>query len=142
MTSVHEVSGHQITLLRNGEEYFPRLIASIALAQHSIYLETYIFADDDTGLAIKEALQQAALKSVTIHLLLDGFGSNNFPPVWLDDLRASGVKVLWFRPEVIRFRWHRQRLRLAIWNGSEVCARTKPAPRWKRWGPSLIACGR
>ena len=34
MSSVHEVSGHRLTLLHNGVEYFPRLLAAIHAARH------------------------------------------------------------------------------------------------------------
>lgn len=111
MNSMHEVSGHQLTLLRNGEEYFPRLLAAIHAAQHSIYFETYIFASDGVGALLKEALKSAAAREVDVHVLLDGFGSANFPVAWLEDMRMPGVKVLWFRPELARYRMFRQRLR-------------------------------
>ncbi len=111
MSSTHEVAGHNLTLLRNGEEYFPRLLAAIHSAQHSIYLETYIFASDEIGKEIKEALTSAAAREVDVHVLLDGFGAANFPAAWLEEMRMLGVKVLWFRPELTRYRMFRQRLR-------------------------------
>jgi phosphatidylserine/phosphatidylglycerophosphate/cardiolipin synthase-like enzyme len=37
---------NQITLLQNGEAYFPALEAALDRAMHEIYLETYIFEDD------------------------------------------------------------------------------------------------
>ena len=42
-------AGNSVTLLRNGAEYFPVLLEAIALAEREVWLETYIFADDDTG---------------------------------------------------------------------------------------------
>lgn len=111
MSSTHEVTGHRLTLLRNGAEYFPRLLAAIHAAQHSIYLETYIFASDEVGGLLKEALKSAAAREVSVHVLLDGFGSANFPAAWLEELRMLGVKVLWFRPELTRYRMFRQRMR-------------------------------
>ena len=75
MSNTHEVSGHQLTLLRNGAEYFPRLLAAIHAARYSIYFEAYIFAGDDIGKLLKEALESAAAREVDVHVLLDGFGS-------------------------------------------------------------------
>ena len=46
MTNVHQVAENQLMLLQNGAAYFPRLCEDIDAAQHSIYLETYIFAVD------------------------------------------------------------------------------------------------
>jgi cardiolipin synthase len=48
---------------------------------------------------------------VIVRLLLDGFGSAELPQVWLDELRAVGVEVLWFRKEVGRFSLQRYHLR-------------------------------
>lgn len=111
MSNTHEVAGHQLTLLRNGAEYFPRLLAAIHAAQYSIYLEAYIFASDEVGEALKEALKSAAARKVSVHVLLDGFGSASFPVAWLEEMRMLGVKVLWFRQELTRYRMFRQRLR-------------------------------
>ena len=111
MSSEHEVSGHQLTLLRSGEEYFPRLLAAIHSARQSIYLEAYIFATDKIGRLIKEALESAAVREVAVHVVLDGFGASNFPIAWLEEMNMLGVKVLWFRPEVARLSFRRQRLR-------------------------------
>lgn len=111
VSTVHDVSGHQLTLLRNGEEYFPHVLAAIHEAQHSIYLETYIFAADKIGLLLKEALSSAAARKVDVHVLLDGFGAADMPSLWLDEMRLAGVKVLWFRPRLTRFGIYKQGLR-------------------------------
>ena len=111
MSSAHQVDGHTLTLLRNGEEYFPRLIAAIDGATRSVYLETYIYAADATGRKISDALQRAAKRGVAVHLLLDGFGSADLPQAWVDELRAAGVRVLWFRPKISWLTLRRQRLR-------------------------------
>lgn len=111
MKSAHQVAGHALTLLRNGEEYFPRLAAAMNGAQHSIYLETYIYAADATGRLISTALQNAAARGVDTRLLLDGFGSSDLPQSWIDEMRKAGVKVLWFRKEVGRFSFQRYHLR-------------------------------
>lgn len=111
MNSSYQVAGHTLTLLRNGEEYFPRLLAAIGAAQNSIYLETYIYAADGTGRQFSTALQSAAKRGVITRLLLDGFGSADLPESWVEELRAAGVEVLWFRKEVGRFSLQRYHLR-------------------------------
>lgn len=111
MSSTHQVAGHTLTLLRNGEEYFPRLLAAIDGAQQSIYLETYIYAADATGRLFSNALQRAAKRGVTTRLLVDGFGSADLPEAWVDEMRLAGMEVLWFRKEVGRFSLQRYHLR-------------------------------
>lgn len=122
MNSPHLVAGHTLTLLRNGEEYFPRLISAINSARQSIYLETYIYAADATGRLFSTALQDAAKRGVVTRMLLDGFGSADLPESWIEELRSAGVEVLWFRKEVGRFslkRYHLRRLhrKLALIDG-------------------------
>jgi len=105
------VAGNRLTLLQNGTAYFPRLCADIDTAQHSIYLETYIYAADDSGRMVSEALRRAAARGVTVRLMLDGFGSAELPQHWVDELRDAGVEVQWFRRAVSPFTLQRSRLR-------------------------------
>lgn len=111
MSPSHQIAGHTLTLLRNGEEYFPRLLDSIANAKNSIYMETYIYAADKTGRLFSNALQAAAKRGVITRLLLDGYGSAELPEAWVDEMRAAGVEVLWFRKEVGHFSLQRYHLR-------------------------------
>jgi cardiolipin synthase len=111
MSAAREIDGHRLTLLQNGTEYFPQLLEAIHAARRSIYLEAYIFASDETARQLKEALECAAARAVSVHVLLDGFGSADLPQVWQDEMRNMGVKVLWFRPELARLSLRRHRLR-------------------------------
>jgi len=111
VSSVHIVEGHTLTLLCNGEEYFPRLVSAIDSATNSIYLDTYIYATDATGRMIADALQRAARRGVRTHLLLDGYGSAHVSSAWIEEFRASGVEVLKYRPEISWLTFRRQRLR-------------------------------
>ena len=111
MSESHQVAGNRLTLLQNGTEFFPQLCADIDAAQHSIYLETYIFAADKTGRMIADAMQRAAARGVAVRMLLDGFGSAELPQHWVDDLRMAGVEVQWFRREISPFTLRRSRKR-------------------------------
>ncbi len=107
----HAIAGNQLMLLQNGVEFFPELCADIDSACKAIYLETYIFAADRTGQLVANALRAAAQRGVKVHLLLDGFGSAQLPDAWLDEMRSSGVQVLWFRRDISPFTLKRNRLR-------------------------------
>ena len=105
------IPNNQITLLQNGEAYFPAIEAAFDRAVHEIYLESYIFENDNTGRRIAEALRRAALRGVKTHVLIDGFGSHSLPKTMVDDLKAAGVRVLKFRPRISPWTLRRQRLR-------------------------------
>ena len=105
------IPNNQITLLQNGEDYFPAIEAALDRAVHEIYLESYIFKNDHTGQRIAEALRRAALRGVKTHLLIDGFGSHGLPKTMVDYLAAAGVMVLKFRPKTSPWTLRRRRLR-------------------------------
>ena len=111
MNRPHRVSGNDLTLLQNGVSFFPQLCADIDGARHSVYLETYIFAADETGRTVAEALLHAAERGVAVRLLLDGFGSAELPGAFVDNLRKYGVEVQWFRREISPFTLSRSRMR-------------------------------
>ena len=103
--------GNQVTLLQNGEAYFPAIEAAFDRARYDIYLETYIYENDATGQRIADALKRAVLRGVTVYVLIDGYGSKDLPRSMLDRLRADGVKALVFRPKISPWTFRRERLR-------------------------------
>lgn len=105
------IPGNQITLLHNGEDYFPAIEGAIDRAIREIYLETYIYENDTTGRRIADALKRAAQRGVNVYMLIDGYGSKDLPQNMLDYLRAGGVKVLVFRPKISPWSFKRKRLR-------------------------------
>ncbi|QDX81974.1 cardiolipin synthase B [Denitratisoma sp. DHT3] len=107
----HFVPGNRIRLLECGMEYFPALIAAIEAARYEVHLETYIFADDETGRRVAAALSRAARRGVAVRVLVDGFGAREFPAGLGRDLRQAGARVLVYRQEVARLRLRRHRLR-------------------------------
>jgi cardiolipin synthase len=111
MNHSHRVGDNELTLLRNGVAFFPQLCADIDAAQHSVYLETYIFAADETGHLVAQALQRAAVRGLVVRVLLDGFGSAELPGALVDELRKVGVEVQWFRREISPFTFSRSRMR-------------------------------
>jgi len=103
--------GNTLQLLTNGRAYFPALRHAIDAAQSEIYLETYIFADDDTGKSIAAALARAAARGVRVHVLVDGFGSKGMFEQTRQLLSAAKVDVLIFGPKTSPLTLRRNRLR-------------------------------
>jgi cardiolipin synthase len=90
------LSGNQLHLLVTGAAYCPALIAAIDASRDELFLETYIFADDQTGSLIAQALARAAIRGVRVQLLIDGFGARDFAPRFRTLLQDAGVRVLVF----------------------------------------------
>jgi cardiolipin synthase len=99
--------GNQLSLLHRGEQFFPALIGACESALVEIYLETYIFALDPTGLRVKAALVNAARRGVAVQLIVDWLGTGDET---IEQLRAelepAGVRVLvfnpWFKRGIVR----------------------------------------
>jgi cardiolipin synthase len=105
------VSGNRLTLLCNGEQYFPQLVQAVDAAAREVFLETYIFADDETGSLVADALARAAARGIAVYLLLDGFGGRDFAPRFRAMLRDAGAHLLVFRPNISPWTLRRSRLR-------------------------------
>lgn len=105
------VDGNKVILLRNGSEYFPALRLAIDTAKYEIHLQTYIYEVDVVGRAIADALKQAAVRGVSVCLLLDGFGCKDIPRDFVLELQEAGVEVLFYRPKVSPWTLKRRRLR-------------------------------
>ena len=94
------IPGNQATLLENGEGYFPAVFDAIRNARHEVLLETFILFEDKVGLELQAALLQAARQGAQVDVLVDGFGSADLSPAFLDPLLAAGVHVRSFDPSV------------------------------------------
>ena len=102
---------NRLTLLNSGNEYFPALLAAIEAATAEIYLESYIFADDEIGHEVAGALCRAARRGVQVNVTVDGWGARNFSTDFLPLLTEAGVRAMFYRPEIGRFHFKRHRLR-------------------------------
>jgi cardiolipin synthase len=96
--STHWVSGNHVTLLVNGEAFFPRVFECIAAAEREILLETFILFEDKVGLALQAALRAAARRGVQIDITIDGYGSPDLSPGFISALTQAGVRVHVFDP--------------------------------------------
>lgn len=105
------IPGNRITLLKNGAEFFPALLAAIDAAKRDIRIETYIFLDDEMGRRIADALQRAALRGVEVHVLIDAMGSRGSGSHFFSALRASRAQTIFFRPDRGWLRYSRALLR-------------------------------
>jgi cardiolipin synthase len=104
--------GNRITLLSNGDQYFPALVHAIDAARGTVWFETYIFADDATGRLVAGALIRAAQRGVQVRALVDGWGAKFYLTVALErEMRDSGVDLQKYRPEVAPWQFRSHRLR-------------------------------
>lgn len=86
--------GNACDFIEHEREFVRRLIADIDGAISSVHLLFYIYADDDTGRAVAEALLRARARGVECRLLADAVGSPAmFKHGLAAKLRHAGVEV-------------------------------------------------
>ncbi|KWT96898.1 MULTISPECIES: cardiolipin synthase ClsB [unclassified Variovorax] len=91
-------SGNRVEVLENGEQFFPRVFEAIRNATREVIVETFILFEDKVGLALREALREAALRGVKVDLMIDGFGSPDLSDAFIQGLTAAGARVRVFDP--------------------------------------------
>jgi len=108
--------GNTICLLKDGDQFFPRLLQRIDQAREEIFFETFILANDKTGTAFKEALIRAVKRGVWVSVTVDSYGTYFLPDDYITELSRAGVifqiydpQPQWFfsRPKIFR-RLHRK----------------------------------
>jgi cardiolipin synthase len=70
-----EAQGQMLTFYPGGRDRLAALLDLIAAANTSIRMCFYIFTEDSSGVAVRDALTDAVRRGVTVDLMLDGFGA-------------------------------------------------------------------
>ena len=83
--------GNAISVLENGDEAYPAMIAAIERADRSIALSTYIFNNDPAGRRFVDALADACKRGVRVRVLIDGVGSWYSRPSLIPLLEERGI---------------------------------------------------
>lgn len=90
--------GNQLELLVNGDAFFPAVFSAIDDAQHKIYLETFIWFEDDVGRKLHSAILAAAQRGIRVEVLLDGYGSPDLSEPFVTQLTQAGVIFRYYDP--------------------------------------------
>ena len=98
LTGVPATRGNDVTVLRNGVEIFPAMLAAIGDARHTIDLTTYVYWSGDIARHLAETLAERARAGVRVRVLLDAVGSFAMPGELVRELRRAGARVEFFRP--------------------------------------------
>jgi len=90
--------GDEVELLVNGDEIFPAFLETIAGAERTLNLTTYVYWRGDIAHRIAEALAAKARAGVEVNVLLDAVGTVKMQGDVLRTLRDGGATVARFRP--------------------------------------------
>ncbi len=108
--------GGAISILNNGDEFFPDLLDTIKRAKHSINFSVYVWKDGTVSDQILAAMLERQQHGVQVRLLLDGFGALPASDKDFDALVEAGGLVRKFRtPKFGKLtRFHRRNHRRSI----------------------------
>jgi len=90
--------GNRVSLLINGEDYYPRVFKAVRAARREILIETFIIFEDKVGRAFKNVLVAAARRGVHIELTVDGYGTAELSPRYIGELTEAGINIHVFDP--------------------------------------------
>jgi cardiolipin synthase len=134
LTEVPAATARSVTLFNDGDRTFDAMVEAIGAARDHIHLEYYIFAPDQVGRRIRDALVERARAGVAVRLLVDASGSSRLGADFLAPLLEAGGQVARFNPafggrasaRFFNFRSHRKILvcdgELGFVGGVNVCA--------------------
>ncbi|HMN44947.1 MAG TPA: cardiolipin synthase [Povalibacter sp.] len=92
------VAGNRVNLLIDGPQTLQAIRKAIEGAQHSIHVETYIFASDPVGSEFADLLIARRRAGLEVRVIYDAVGSVTTPGEFFDRMREAGVEVREFRP--------------------------------------------
>lgn len=113
-------AGNRVTVLQNGDGFFPLLFEDIEAARETIHLETYVWWEGEICDRLAAALAKRAREGVEVRLTLDAVGSKNGKKELFEQMEQAGVKISFYHPfhladiGLINNRTHRK---LAIFDG-------------------------
>jgi cardiolipin synthase len=92
-TGAVTVGGQRLTLFVEPPAAFESMLADIRQARRRVWLEVYIFADDEVGHAFAEALKERARAGLDVRVLYDAFGSMSAYSSFFLKMQAAGIRV-------------------------------------------------
>ncbi len=110
-------AGNAVTLLVDGDAVHRAWRELVAAADDHLHLMFYIWRNDNTGRALRDALVDKARQGIEVRVLYDAIGSLRLPRDFFGPVRAAGGKVAAFLPvrlasatPTLNFRNHRKLL--------------------------------
>ncbi len=101
-TGTHIDPGNKVEILLNGDGTYPRLWKDLASAERTITVQMYYSQPGKVADTMAKYLSDAVQRKVRVLLLMDAFGSQPLKGKWVQNLRKTGVEVVWLRP----LRWY------------------------------------
>ena len=96
--TVVTVDGNRLETLETGKARLAAILDLIDQARDSLRVIFYIFASDEAGTQVRDALVRAARRGVVVRLLLDGYGSSDTDAKFFQPIADAGGAFCMFLP--------------------------------------------
>jgi len=109
-------SGNRFTVLTNGDQMFPAMLAAVRAAKRRISFETYIYKTGQMAEEFTREFEEAARRGVRVSLVIDAVGGNGMDDAHVKRLEQAGCRVAmfnvprWYSLEELNYRTHRKLL--------------------------------
>lgn len=107
--------------LAPGEEFFPRFLEELEMAERYIFIEFFIIAEGKMWSAVNEILERKVREGVEVKILFDDFGSiKRQNKTFIKRLRRKGIGVAVFnkiRPSIDIFMNNRNHRKIVVIDG-------------------------
>ena len=92
------IHNNKVSLLNNGEQFYPAMLTAVENAKTSITMEAYIYWAGNIGTRFAQAFADRARQHIPVKLLLDAVGSSTIGKDILKILQDAGCEVAWYNP--------------------------------------------
>ena len=116
LLGVQLTQGNRYTVLTNGDQIFPSMLAAVRAAKRRISFETYIYKTGKMAEEFTAAFEEAARRGVRVNIVVDAVGGSGMDDAHVKRLQAAGCRVAmfntpsWYSLEELNYRTHRKLL--------------------------------
>jgi cardiolipin synthase A/B len=90
--------GNEAELLINGDRIFPAFLDTIASAQRTLNVQTYVYWRGEIAGEVAGAIRDRAREGVRCNVILDALGAAKMERSLIREMESAGVRVILFRP--------------------------------------------
>jgi cardiolipin synthase A/B len=90
--------GNEAELLINGDEIFPAFLETIARAERTLNVQTYVYWRGEIAHEVAGAICNRASDGVQCRVILDALGAAKMDATLIEKMERAGVQVIRFRP--------------------------------------------
>ena len=110
---------NSVEILQNATEKYPRLLADLQAAQHSIHMEYFEWSSDKFMQKVKQILLERAKAGVEVRVIYDPLGCLTMLSWWyIREMNLGGVKMIpWSRLYAIYTLSYRSHRKIAVIDG-------------------------